>query len=184
MLLKTLNNQIRIRNDDAPLTQFVVAINGASWKDPYSIALMVIQAMLGSWNKRAGAGKHMGDWFPDELRQAGIRGNEKEPVDARGEGDCWAAGDEASNRKTRGLSESPIDLYRIFERSKLHCTTFTFSYAARHRHFDLNLQLLQFCGPASTQISNYPIQLCGFPLLQFFSSVECGPSLLGFSASW
>lgn len=43
-----------------PLAQFAVAFNGASWTDPDSIALMVIQAMLGSWNKSAGAGKHMG----------------------------------------------------------------------------------------------------------------------------
>lgn len=43
-----------------PLAQFAVAFNGASWTDPDSIALMVIQAMLGSWNKSAGGGKHMG----------------------------------------------------------------------------------------------------------------------------
>ncbi|KAJ0492341.1 putative peptidase M16, metalloenzyme, LuxS/M16 peptidase [Helianthus annuus] len=47
-------------DDDAPLAQFAVAFNGASWTDPDSIALMVIQAILGSWNKTAGGGKHMG----------------------------------------------------------------------------------------------------------------------------
>lgn len=49
-----------MRDDDMPLAQFAVAFNGASWTDPDSIALMVIQAMLGSWNKSAGGGKHMG----------------------------------------------------------------------------------------------------------------------------
>ncbi|KAI7748198.1 hypothetical protein M8C21_002907 [Ambrosia artemisiifolia] len=53
-------SEIRMRDDDAPLAQFAVAFNGASWTDPDSIALMVMQAMLGSWNKTAGAGKHMG----------------------------------------------------------------------------------------------------------------------------
>ncbi|KAJ0674334.1 putative peptidase M16, zinc-binding, metalloenzyme, LuxS/M16 peptidase [Helianthus annuus] len=53
-------SEIRMRDDDAPLAQFAVAFNGASWTDPDSIALMVIQAMLGSWNKTAGGGKHMG----------------------------------------------------------------------------------------------------------------------------
>ncbi|ONM27746.1 putative mitochondrial-processing peptidase subunit beta mitochondrial [Zea mays] len=43
-----------------PLAQFVVAFNGASWVDPDSVALMVMQSMLGSWNKSAGGGKHMG----------------------------------------------------------------------------------------------------------------------------
>jgi mitochondrial-processing peptidase subunit beta len=43
-----------------PLAQFAVAFNGASWVDPDSVALMVMQSMLGSWNKNAGGGKHMG----------------------------------------------------------------------------------------------------------------------------
>lgn len=60
MIMKLLNNQVRMRDDDLPLAQFAVAFNGASWTDPDSIALMVIQAMLGSWNKSAGGGKHMG----------------------------------------------------------------------------------------------------------------------------
>ncbi|XP_071715793.1 probable mitochondrial-processing peptidase subunit beta, mitochondrial [Rutidosis leptorrhynchoides] len=53
-------SEVRMRDDDMPLAQFAVAFNGASWTDPDSIALMVIQSMLGSWNKTAGAGKHMG----------------------------------------------------------------------------------------------------------------------------
>ncbi|KAL5725845.1 mitochondrial processing peptidase [Ranunculus cassubicifolius] len=53
-------SEVRIVDDDVPLAQFAVAFNGASWTDPDSIALMVMQAMLGSWNKSAGGGKHMG----------------------------------------------------------------------------------------------------------------------------
>lgn len=49
-----------MRDDDMPIAQFAVAFNGASWTDPDSIALMVIQSMLGTWNRTAGAGKHMG----------------------------------------------------------------------------------------------------------------------------
>lgn len=49
-----------MRDDDAPLAQFAVVFNGVSWTDPDSVALMVMQAMLGSWNKSEGAGKHMG----------------------------------------------------------------------------------------------------------------------------
>lgn len=52
--------QVRIIDDDMPLAQFAVAFNGASWIDPDSVALMVMQSMLGSWNKNAGGGKHMG----------------------------------------------------------------------------------------------------------------------------
>ncbi|GMP57277.1 hypothetical protein CsSME_00021427 [Camellia sinensis var. sinensis] len=47
-------------DDDIPLAKFAVAFNGASWTDPDSIALVVMQSVLGSWNKNAGGGKHMG----------------------------------------------------------------------------------------------------------------------------
>ncbi|KAG6742954.1 hypothetical protein POTOM_053898 [Populus tomentosa] len=53
-------SEVRIIDDDVPLAQFAVAFQGASWTDPDSIALRVMQAMLGSWNKSAGGGKHMG----------------------------------------------------------------------------------------------------------------------------
>ncbi|XP_028099677.1 probable mitochondrial-processing peptidase subunit beta, mitochondrial [Camellia sinensis] len=53
-------SEVRIIDDDMPLAQFAVAFNGAPWMDPDSIALMVMQSMLGSWNKHAGGGKHMG----------------------------------------------------------------------------------------------------------------------------
>ena len=47
-------------DDDIPLAQFAVAFNGAAWIDLDSIALMVMQTMLGSWNKSVGGGKNMG----------------------------------------------------------------------------------------------------------------------------
>ncbi|XP_061354686.1 probable mitochondrial-processing peptidase subunit beta, mitochondrial [Gastrolobium bilobum] len=53
-------SEVRMLDDDIPLAQFAVAFEGAAWTDPDSIALMVMQAMLGSWNKTAGGGKHMG----------------------------------------------------------------------------------------------------------------------------
>ncbi|GAB4831730.1 hypothetical protein Ancab_005742 [Ancistrocladus abbreviatus] len=53
-------SEVRMIDDDIPLAQFAVAFSGASWTDPDSIALMVMQSMLGSWNKSAGGGKHMG----------------------------------------------------------------------------------------------------------------------------
>ncbi|KAI4352489.1 hypothetical protein L6164_006738 [Bauhinia variegata] len=53
-------SEVRMIDDDIPLAQFAVAFEGAAWTDPDSIPLMVMQAMLGSWNKTAGGGKHMG----------------------------------------------------------------------------------------------------------------------------
>ncbi|KAJ6846584.1 putative mitochondrial-processing peptidase subunit beta [Iris pallida] len=53
-------SEVRMIDDDVLLAQFAVAFNGASWTDPDSIPLMVMQTMLGSWNKSMGGGKHMG----------------------------------------------------------------------------------------------------------------------------
>ncbi|KAF6171698.1 hypothetical protein GIB67_007219 [Kingdonia uniflora] len=53
-------SEVRIVDDDIPLAQFAIAFNGASWTDPDSIALMVMQSMLGSYNKNTGGGKHVG----------------------------------------------------------------------------------------------------------------------------
>lgn len=53
-------SEVRIIDDDLPLAQFGVAFEGASWRDPDSIALMVLQNMLGSWSKKDIGGKHVG----------------------------------------------------------------------------------------------------------------------------
>ncbi|KFK37669.1 hypothetical protein AALP_AA3G013300 [Arabis alpina] len=53
-------SEVRMIDDDLPLAQFAIAFEGASWTDPDSVALMVMQTMLGSWNKNVGGGKHMG----------------------------------------------------------------------------------------------------------------------------
>ncbi|CAN4079451.1 unnamed protein product [Withania somnifera] len=52
-------SEVRVVDDDIPLAQFSVAFQGAPWTDPDAIPLMVMQSMLGTWNKIAG-GKHMG----------------------------------------------------------------------------------------------------------------------------
>lgn len=63
MKLIWIQYQIRIHNLDDPLIRFAVAVEGASWTDPDSVALMVMQSMLGSYNKNAGGGKHVGSVF-------------------------------------------------------------------------------------------------------------------------
>ncbi|KAI3888806.1 hypothetical protein MKX03_002085 [Papaver bracteatum] len=49
-----------IIDDDVPLAHFAVAFSEASWTDPDSVALMVMQSMLGSCNKSAGGGEAHG----------------------------------------------------------------------------------------------------------------------------
>ncbi|KAL2906690.1 putative mitochondrial-processing peptidase subunit beta mitochondrial [Bienertia sinuspersici] len=47
-------SEVRMIDDDIPLARFAVAFEGSSCKDPDAIALMVMQTMLGSWNKTEG----------------------------------------------------------------------------------------------------------------------------------
>ena len=44
-------SDVRIREPDAPTVNLAVAFKGASWTDPDSIPLMVIQTLLGGWTK-------------------------------------------------------------------------------------------------------------------------------------
>ncbi|KAL6551600.1 hypothetical protein OROGR_007754 [Orobanche gracilis] len=53
-------SEVRMLDDDIPLAHFSIAFEGAPWKDPDSVALLIMQSMLGTWNKDAGGGKHMG----------------------------------------------------------------------------------------------------------------------------
>jgi len=43
-------SDVRIRDDDMPTVSFCVAFKGASWKSPDAVPLMVMQAMLGSFD--------------------------------------------------------------------------------------------------------------------------------------
>ena len=49
-----------MRDDDMEKVSLAIAVQGASWTDPDAIALQVMQLILGSWSKAAGAGTHMG----------------------------------------------------------------------------------------------------------------------------
>ncbi|WOH07877.1 hypothetical protein DCAR_0727311 [Daucus carota subsp. sativus] len=60
-------SEVRIHDLEDPLIRFAVAVEGASWTDPDSIALMVMQSMLGSWNKNAGGGKHVGSQLVERI---------------------------------------------------------------------------------------------------------------------
>lgn len=50
-------SEVRINDPDAPLVNLAVAFKGAAWTDPDSITLMVMQTLLGAWDKNAGAGQ-------------------------------------------------------------------------------------------------------------------------------
>ncbi|KAL4428026.1 hypothetical protein ABPG75_002115 [Micractinium tetrahymenae] len=52
-------SDVRIRDPDQPNMSIAIAFKGASWTDADSIPLMVMQTMLGAWDKNSGAGADM-----------------------------------------------------------------------------------------------------------------------------
>ncbi|KAG2600204.1 probable mitochondrial-processing peptidase subunit beta, mitochondrial [Panicum virgatum] len=53
-------SEVRVENVTMPLAHVAIALKGASWIDPSSIPLMVIQSILGSWNRSVGVGNCSG----------------------------------------------------------------------------------------------------------------------------
>jgi len=53
-------SDVRIRDDDMPTAHFAFSFEGASWCDSDAVTLMVMQAMLGSWDKNMPGATQMG----------------------------------------------------------------------------------------------------------------------------
>ncbi|XP_057949059.1 probable mitochondrial-processing peptidase subunit beta, mitochondrial isoform X2 [Malania oleifera] len=65
-------SEVRIIDDYDHIARLAVAFKGASWTDPDSIALMVMQHLLGSWNKNGLGGKHVGSSLGQRVGITGI----------------------------------------------------------------------------------------------------------------
>jgi processing peptidase subunit beta len=60
------------RHPDTDKCSFAVAWKGASWADPDSVPLMVMQTMLGGWDKSNPAGKHAGSLLTQKIATGGL----------------------------------------------------------------------------------------------------------------
>lgn len=53
-------SEIRVESEDTPLVHLAIALKGAAWADSNSFPLMVLQSLLGSWNRSIGVGNCSG----------------------------------------------------------------------------------------------------------------------------
>ncbi|XP_058069088.1 probable mitochondrial-processing peptidase subunit beta, mitochondrial isoform X3 [Magnolia sinica] len=53
-------SEVRVVNNDLPIAHLAIAFKGSGWADPNSIPVMVLQSLLGSWNKNVGVGNYSG----------------------------------------------------------------------------------------------------------------------------
>ncbi|PKA64346.1 putative mitochondrial-processing peptidase subunit beta [Apostasia shenzhenica] len=65
-------SEVRMDNDTMPLVHLAVTLKGTSWTDANSIPLMVIQTLLGSWNKAAGVGNNSGSELARRISTDGL----------------------------------------------------------------------------------------------------------------
>lgn len=65
-------SEVRMRDDDSHAIQLAVAVAGAPWTDPDSVPLMVMQSLLGSWEKGGAAGINAAPPIAQQLAANGL----------------------------------------------------------------------------------------------------------------
>lgn len=65
-------SEVRVENAELPLAHVAIAFKGASWTDPSSIPLMVIQSILGSWYRSIGVGNCSGSSLARGISNANL----------------------------------------------------------------------------------------------------------------
>lgn len=56
---KFIGSDIRVKNDDLPLAHVAISFEGFSWTSEQSFPLLVMQTLLGAWDRTSGAGSNM-----------------------------------------------------------------------------------------------------------------------------
>lgn len=54
-----VGSQLRQRDDDLPLAHMAVAVETGGWTNPHAFPLMIMQTLLGNWDRTMGAGPNM-----------------------------------------------------------------------------------------------------------------------------
>jgi len=52
-------SEIKIRNDDMPTAHIAIGVEGVGWTHPDAFTMLVIQVMLGNWDKTVGGGANL-----------------------------------------------------------------------------------------------------------------------------
>ena len=57
--VRFIGSEIRVREDNMPLAHVAISFESMGWTDPASFPLLIMQTLLGSWNRTQGSGKNM-----------------------------------------------------------------------------------------------------------------------------
>lgn len=57
--VRFVGSDIRIKDDSMPLAHTAIAFEGFSWTSEHSFPLLIMQTLLGSWDRTSGAGNNM-----------------------------------------------------------------------------------------------------------------------------
>lgn len=65
-------SDVRLRDPDQPTVHMALAFQGASWTDADAVPLMVMQTMLGAWDKDSSAGGNMASKLAETVAANGL----------------------------------------------------------------------------------------------------------------
>ena len=51
-------SDVRVRDDSMPLAHVALAVQSGGWTDPHAFPIMIMQTLLGSWDRTSGAGNN------------------------------------------------------------------------------------------------------------------------------
>ncbi|RLN97133.1 hypothetical protein BBJ28_00015156, partial [Nothophytophthora sp. Chile5] len=57
--VRFLGSDVRVKDDSMPLAHLAIAFEGFSWTSEHSFPLLIMQTLLGSWDRTSGAGMNM-----------------------------------------------------------------------------------------------------------------------------
>jgi len=65
-------SEIKIRNDDHPTAHIAIGVEGVGWTHPDQFTMLVIQAMLGNWDKTVGGGANLSSRLCEIVASEGL----------------------------------------------------------------------------------------------------------------
>jgi processing peptidase subunit beta len=67
-----IGSQITVRDDTMDDVHLTVAFEGVSWSDPDYFAFLVMQQMIGSWDRTIGGGKNLSSHLCEKIAVEGL----------------------------------------------------------------------------------------------------------------
>jgi processing peptidase subunit beta len=69
---KWVGSEIRLPDENRPTAHIIYSWEGVSWADPFYYTILVIQTLIGHWDRNFGGGKHLSSRLADTVASNGL----------------------------------------------------------------------------------------------------------------